>query len=419
MRAVETDTEREAFFRLASTQFMRDVPTAIGTADFRRFVQNAPPVEAAAMRGAFAGDDYLGGYLIEERMLGIAAARLRTGCIGVVVVDSARRGQGIGRALMHDALAHARARGHVLTLLHGLADYYRPFGYADVFDPTNHAIARAAILALPESRYQVRQATVDDAPALLGLYDRHYGRHPGYAERSLERQQYLIEFGASLEQGAYRLRDGSPYLPAVVAVDASDHPRGYLAAPWGPLRAFGSEVAADDWMATLALLRHDAHHAGRAQEPDTQVHWPLPPDSLVAALLADHLVVERFATSRPWAGWQAALINPRDLIHAMLPVWNARWQQCSAGWSGTLGLVIDGVTGVLRLGAAGAFLGLDAPASDTVVLTGQVVMPLIFGFRSVAWAAQQAGQSIPPGLLPILEVLFPPVTPWIAPTNGC
>ena len=44
----------------------------------------------------------------------------------------------------------------------------------------------------------------------------------------------------------------------MVAVDGDDRPRGYLVAPWGPLRAFGSEVAADDWPATLALLQHHA-----------------------------------------------------------------------------------------------------------------------------------------------------------------
>ena len=93
----------------------------------------------------------------------VNAARLRAGCVGVVITDPAHRGQGIGKALMRDSFAHARSRGQALLLLHGLADYYRPFGYADVFDATEHAISRTAILDAPPSPYRVREATTADA----------------------------------------------------------------------------------------------------------------------------------------------------------------------------------------------------------------------------------------------------------------
>jgi hypothetical protein len=54
-----------------------------------------------------------------------------------------------------------------------------------------------------------------------------------------------------------------------------------------------------------------------------------------------------------------------------------------------------------------------------IALTSRVLLPLLFGFRSVAWAAVQEGQRIPAELVPLLEALFPPLTPWIAPTDGC
>jgi hypothetical protein len=64
-------------------------------------------------------------------------------------------------------------------------------------------------------------------------------------------------------------------------------------------------------------------------------------------------------------------------------------------------------------------LGDAMPAMRRGALTSRVVLPLLFGFRSVAWAAFQDGQTIPADLLPMLEILFPPLTPWIAPTDGC
>lgn len=416
IRPAASDKEIEAFFRLAAEQFIGAVQRTIGQEDFRRFVYDAPGADLGAVRGAFRDEDYLGGYLIEERLLRVGPARLRAGCIGVVVVDPAQRGQGIGKALMRDSFAHARARGQVLLLLHGLADYYRPFGYADVFDATEHLLSRTKILASADSPYRVRQATDDDVPALLDLYDRHCGPHPGSFARSAERQAFLVRFAASLNEGAYALRDGSPFEPPVVALDAEDRVRGYLVAPWGPLRAFGSEVAADDWPATLALLQHDARQPGNAD----QVRWPLPPDSLAAELLADHFVVERRSISRPWTNWESALVDPLALMRGMLPAWNERWLQSVAVWRGMLRLEIDGVRGLLHLGPAGiTFEEGNACAASTVALTGPVIMPLVFGFRSVAWARLQEGQAIPAEMLPILEILFPPVIPWIAPTDGC
>lgn len=407
-----------AFFRLA-TQFMPGVPAEIARADFRRYVREMPNADPPAARGAFCGDDYLGGYLIEERWLRIGPARLRVGCVGVVITDPAHRGQGIGKALMRDSFAHARSRGQALLLLHGLADYYRPFGYADVFDATEHAVSRAAILDAPPSHYRLREATTADAAALLDLYERHYGPHPGSFARGLAQQAYLIDFSMSLDRSAYQQRDGAPFVPPVVAVDELERVRGYLIAPWGPLHAFGSEVAADDWPATLALLQHHARLLDGLPPPE-QVRWPLPPDALAAMLLADHFVVERTSRSRPWANWEAAIVDPLAVLEAMLPAWQARWRHQPTQKPMTLGLTIDGMG--KRLHLAPDAVTLEAISGDealAVTLTGPALAPLLFGFRSIAWAALQEGQAIPMEAMPVLEVLFPPRTPWIAPTDGC
>ena len=104
----------------------------------------------------------------------------------------------------------------------------------------------------------------------------------------------------------------------------------------------------------------------------------------------------------------------------MIPAWNERWRRHARDWCGTLVLTVDGITVPLRLSATGVALG-DGPHSTThaLSLTGRAFLPLLFGFRSVAWAAIQDDQHIPADLMPILEILFPPLTPWIAPTDGC
>jgi predicted N-acetyltransferase YhbS len=420
VRPPANSDEIAAFFALAASTFIRDTPPSVAAADFRRYVLDGPAPDPASIRGAFRGDGYLGGYLIEERILRVGQARLKAGCVGVVVTHPDHRRQGVATALMRDALDHARARGMVVLLLHGMADFYTPFGYADVFDVTEHAVRRSDVAAAPPSPYRVRPATDVDAPAMLALYERHYGPHPGNFDRTVEWEAFLLRFSGSLDQQVYRQRDDSFFTSPVVAVDAEDQPRGYLMSPWGPLRAFGTEVAADDWPALLALLQWQATSLDDCGSAVDLIRWPLPPNSLMAALLADHFVVESATTSRPWANWEASLVDPLALMRGMLPAWNARWLRHRARWRGTLGLTIDGATQLLDLSPDGVQLLGDAmPAMRRGALTSRVVLPLLFGFRSVAWAAFQDGQTIPADLLPMLEILFPPLTPWIAPTDGC
>jgi predicted N-acetyltransferase YhbS len=60
--------------------------------------------------------------------------------LGPLAVDPACRELGIGAALMHQALAAARARGHAAVILLGDAPYYARFGFS---------VAKTGALSLP------------------------------------------------------------------------------------------------------------------------------------------------------------------------------------------------------------------------------------------------------------------------------
>lgn len=420
IRPPETPAEQDAFFRLAAATFVRSVPADIAAADWRRFTVEAPQYHPSNARGAFRGAAYLGGYLIDERWLCIGSARLRAGCIGAVVTHPEHRRQGVATALMRDSLAYARGRGHVLLLLHGLADFYSPYGYIDVFDRTEQIIACAHILAQPPSPYQVRAATPDDAPALLDLYRRHYGPYPGSFTRTLAQQEYLLRFACSLERQAYRQRDGLPYAPPVVALGPDGWPRGYLIPGWGPLQAFGSEATADDWPAALALLQHHARLLAALPEPPAEVRWPLPPDAPTFYLLADNLPVRTEIHHHPHAGWMASLIDAPALIESLLPVWQERWSRRPPTQAATLALTVDEATWTLELAPGGVRLLERTPGDARAVrLSARVLTQLVFGYRPASWAALQPDQQVQDDLIPLLDALFPPGQSWIAPSDGC
>jgi GNAT superfamily N-acetyltransferase len=410
IRPPATDAELEDFFQVVAMQFASDIPIAVAGADFLRYVEQAPDWDRARIRGAYRGDTNLGGYLIDERDLRIGPARLPTGCIGGVVTRPDFRGQGVATALMNDAFAFARARGHVLLLLHGLANFYDRFGYVDVFDATEHRLDREEILTHSPSPYRVRPATGADAEAMLRLYDRHFGTHPGSSARSIEHQRFLIEFDALLDRRFYQDRNGTPHPAPIVAVDEDGLIRGYFAAAWGPFRWFGSEVAADNWPATLALIQFEAHRLNG----QTQLHWPLPPLGLAATMLADHFTVRAETTHRPRENWMAALVDPAGLLASFQPVWESRLRSSLQGDTSGLELRID-ETASVRLGAASHAGATELPR---LRLPPRVLLPLTFGFRSPAWAMAQSDVSVADELGGVLEGLFPPVRPWIPAVNG-
>ena len=170
IRSLTTAPEIEAFYRLNAQVFRPDHDTVLIATRRRRFITQAPDFHPEQLRGAFLGTTYLGGYRIPAFTVQMGPARLHIGGIGAVVTHPAYRHQGIAGALMRDAIAYATQRQYALLLLDGIPNFYSQFGYVNVLDRLQHAIASEEIHALPPSPYTVRPATLDDVPALLTLH---------------------------------------------------------------------------------------------------------------------------------------------------------------------------------------------------------------------------------------------------------
>ncbi len=320
---------------------------------------------------------------------------------------------------MRDAIAFARSRQNALLLLDGIAHFYHRFGYIDVFDLTDHAINRALVLAQPPSPVEVRLATLDDAPAMLALYQRHYGPYTGSFERTGEEYRHLLSTRHSIgDTIALALADGQPC--------------GYLIIARKPEQHYAIEAAADSWPAALALLQYHAHLLDTLPEstPAPELCWRMPLDSSTLYLLADHLSVPDTSAwndpihgwsvrsqtyHHPDAGWMARVGSLSALAQSMLPEWQQRWQRSAVRWSGALTLVVDGETCTLALEGADLRLLDQQPAqARQMVLSQQALTQVLFGYRPLGWVATQPNHSIPADLLPVLEALFPPVRTCIA-----
>jgi GNAT superfamily N-acetyltransferase len=244
VRALEHDAEIDAFCALAATTFAgffrsHCTPEPDGSLahGWRRFNEDDPGFEASRLRGAFVDDTLVGGYIHDERWLCLDNARLRTGYIGVVLTNPSQRGLGVGSALMRDSIDFARTRRQALLILRGIPDFYHRFGFTDVMEVTEHAVESERVLGLQVDGMHVRLASLDDAPALLELYERHYYPFTGAFSRTLGQQQHLI-----------RQRSNPPLL----AVDDADHALAAALLSCIADRSLAVEAVADTRLAALA-----------------------------------------------------------------------------------------------------------------------------------------------------------------------
>ena len=446
VRPFETAAERDSFYLAASHAFNPDISETereSAVAGRRERAESAPNYDPTLLRGAFRGDTFLGGYRIQERRMQVGAARLLTCCIGAVVTHPDARLQGVATALMRDAIALARSRQNALLLLDGIAHFYHRFGYIDVFDITDHTVNRALVLAQRPSPVTVRLATLDDAPAMLALYQRHYGSSIGSFERTVTEYRYLLSVALSVGD------------TIALAVDTDGQPGGYLFIAREPEQFNAIEAAADSWPAALALLQYHARVLETLPEPAPaatgaggnrvsalsasprtsrstvpELCWRVSPDSSTLYLLADHLSVPDTSAwdgpaygwsvksqtfQHPDAGWMARVASLPALAQAMLPEWQARWQRSTTRWNGALTLVVDGETCALALEGERIRL-LDGPPAQArqVSLSQQALTQVLFSYRPLALVAAQPNHMVPADLFPVLEALFPPVHACIA-----
>jgi GNAT superfamily N-acetyltransferase len=408
VRPLETGAEIDAFFSMAAATFpdyhrMHCTPTPDGRLanGWRRFNEEAPSFEPDHLRGAFVNGTLAGGYIHDERWLRLGDAHLRTGYVGGVVTDPARRGVGIASALMRDGIAHASARCQTLLVLRGIAGFYVRFGYADVMEVTEHVVERQRVLALPAPNVRVRPSSIHDSAALLELYERHYYPFVGCYTRTPEQQQHLL-----------RHRSRLPH----VAVEQDNRPCGYLLLPCGSDPSLAIEVAADSWPAALALLQFHADAAASASE----LRWPLPFGSPTYYYLADSLPLTSRTTSRPNAGWLARAANVSTLFAYLLPVLQERWRRAKTNSDGPLIFDVEGTRWRVELSSSG-LRSVDESRDDAPVvrLTPGGLAQLVFGYRPATWVAKRAEQTVPCEMVPTLATLFPTTTAWYAGSNRC
>src|SRR5581483_5176810 len=347
VRPLATAEEHNIYYHLADTAFSPE-PSEESAQGWQHFITHQPDFYPEQARGAFHDNQLCGGYMLYERLLCMGRARLATGCIAMVVTAPDKRQQGVASTLMRDALERAREKNFALLLLDGIPKFYYRYGYTNMFDASAVDVDRSAILAQAPSPYCVRSATIDDAPALLALYQRHLQPYTGSFERSLEFQAYHFS---------------NMQTPLPVAISPEGKVDGYLLYRPDEEMSHGREIVAENWDALLALLQHHAHLFAEDAAPKA-LRYFLPLDAPMVPWMVDMLEVpdtsQWIHPSLEWGvltqsyhhrftGWMACLTSFPILMRSIQPELQARWRRGLAQWSGEIALTVNGETQVLNI----------------------------------------------------------------------
>ncbi len=313
-------------------------------------------------------------------LLRYGAARISVGGLAQVCTHPAHRNQGFSAALLQDAIAYMAEQGAGMALLNGIPGYYQRFGFSPVWPYYNLHIpaAEAARLTSP---LRLRPAHTDDVPALMNLYQRHWGGRAAF-----ERSALLW---------AWRIQHEIRPVQQVV-VDKDDGVQGYLSGL--SLTDDETEVVADTPEAALALL--GLCGAACLEAGMEMLSWCIPPDDALISFARQHVTVNLSALYRPNGGWMARLIDARGFLETLLPEITAQAASTDPAF--------DPAALLAEAGAGGVRLALRGQPDTLCDLSYNDFLQVAFGsLRPDALAVRPASQLQPAGRR-LLELLFPP-----------
>jgi hypothetical protein len=329
---------------------------------------------------------------------------LKAGEMGIVATLEAYRHRGLVRA---QAARHAellREGGFDLSHIQGIPYFYRQFGYeyAMPLEGGWHVELRQAPDAPDDApAYAFRQATLDDLPLLVQLYDAATAGLAIHTVRDEAEWRYLLGPSTRTEMAAETW---------LVSLDST--PVGYFRVP---NHGFGeglivNEASRLDAEAALATLRHVK--ALSAEREKAYIRLCLPGDSaLIQAARC------RGAHDQGHYAWQIKLVDVGRLLQKLAPVLERRI--AGSPFAGLtrdvcLNLYREAFEMRFRAGKLSEVVPLGFSDRGGIRVPPLLLAPLLLGYRSREELAQAHHDfSVRGEWQPLADVLFPKMASFL------
>jgi hypothetical protein len=321
----------------------------------------------------------------ESQRIRIGRAPVRAGIVGHVFTLEERRGRGLGRVVMEEALRHMEARRHDIAFLFGIPHYYRKFGYTTV----HHYYA--TVLDLWRSRpervagFRLRHYRPEDLPTLMRLYGRDNALRTGAFARS---RAYWTRGAAARRMDTCTCCHDARGRLAGYAKWGGTLFHARLMAPDVMERALVvAEAAAADAPAAAALLGELARIAER--EGRSALVFTGPPDhALSAAMYA--LGGQQRRGLVPAGGVQARIVRLMPLMGKLAAEFSRLYRR-SALRGRRAAAAIRTPMGGVRLRADGREVHVEPTGGAGLEMSPQDLIEHLFGYRPPPEAPGEAG----------------------------
>lgn len=411
IRGIESSSDVDAVCGLIAEAF--EVRPGAGMAyarTCRALMEGDGAVTPDCSRVAEREGEVVGHALVLPRQMGVCGVSVPAGVVAFVAVRQDARGQGIGTALVEEAIRLMRARGALVSHLAGTPAFYRRFGYAEAYR-RGAGRMRPEGLAAHGGGLGVRVAETADCGALRGLFERENAGRTGCIRRDAGQWAWQIEANhpggyAACNEGLVGFRaERSDCLVA----ERGGEVAGYLRLMAGPGRVLAHEGAALDGEAAAALLARAGEVARDVRAGEVELS--MPPDGSLGrwaagqgATFSEGLDPEALART----------LDAPALLKRLAPVLSKRVRRSGMrGRSVQLLIETEGDRVGLRVTPEGVAVGEEMTEVDWQVTLPEVgLTQMIFGTRD--YGAVIGGRAdADRGLVEWVAALFPAQRPHI------
>jgi predicted N-acetyltransferase YhbS len=327
------------------------------------------------------------------------------GEMGIVGTHEDYRGRGLIRKQVEVFKRRLRERSCLLSQIQGIPYYYRQFGYEYALPLEQWLKLQARqIPDQPESAFTFRQATLDDVPTLMRLYDEAAPDLAIHTARDEAIWRYLLTNA-----------NGTEMERETLLIEGADGQTGGYACI--PLHHFGEELNVNEvsrlsYDAALATLQHAKKLSIEREKPGVRLNLPLSCTlAQVALSLGGH-------DDGAYA-WQIHVPDVAALLRALAPVLERRVAASPlAGLTQDVRISLYRETILLRF-AAGKLtevtnVGFTAWHEEPIRFPPLQFIPLVLGYRT--WQELRAAfpdVSVAPKSRLLVDTLFPKTASFI------
>jgi predicted N-acetyltransferase YhbS len=327
----------------------------------------------------------------------IGEARFRLGGLGWLTTSPRHRHKGIGRALLADTLAYLRDQNYHVSMLFGVPNFYRRFGFETVLGEYAWEIPVEAV-SRPRMQHRIRAGKPGDIGAVIRLHEQNDGAIACSWIRSAAHITHRWEQWKGLQ----------------VLTDDQGRVRGYFV----PARAENPPSVLEAGSAGADVCASILHVcAQQAREHfSSRLRFLGPPECGFARTAAQVVGHETLRTVRQ-PGGMMSFVNLSEALESAIPEWESR----------IFGTPLHPADEELTLVVArrpyrihahrGAIDVLPGSGKNKVSLGEGALLKLLTGSVAPDTILDDARRMLTPEARALFCTLFPPRSPYVWPLD--